>query len=535
MKNRKSLVFSVNRKNFMKNLIPLIICLLPLCWSCSSTSTDDTASLSGDGTSQYWNPSMKPFYHNVASGDPMADRVIIWTRVTPEETGPVEVHWQVASDPQMREVVREGRITTGEDRDYTVKVDVLALAPDTRYYYRFSALGADSPVGRTKTAPANGSDSVRFAVVSCSNFEAGYFNAFGRIAALEDLDAVLHLGDYIYEYEPGRYGDTTLGRLHLPAKEIVTLQDYRTRYSLYRLDEDFQRAHQMHPFVTIWDDHEISNNTYETGAENHQPDQEGDFQTRKEAARQAYFEWLPVREDGITRLYRHLNYGNLVDLIMLDERLAGRSPQVDSMSQPEYRSPDRSMLGKEQLDWFKEQLTASDATWKVIGNQVIFSDLDVSFRRPDRPRNMDAWDGYPAEKQEIIRFFKDQSIENVIFVSGDTHCSWAFEVPESIDAYRADSTATVAVEFGTTSISSPNWDEGLPRDTVLRAEQLITSAEYNPHLKFANLRDHGYLLLALTADEARGEWHYVESIREPTDVERVGAVFRVPAGTNELQ
>lgn len=519
----------------MKKLIPFLFCVLPMFWSCNSTGTDETSSISNDGTSKYWNPSLKPFYHNVASGDPLFDRVIIWTRVTPAEAGPVEVNWEVATDPQMRDVVREGKMTTSAERDYTVKVDVLALEPDTRYYYQFSALGADSPVGRTKTAPANGSDSVRFAVVSCSNFEAGYFNAFDRIAALEDLDAVLHLGDYIYEYEPGRYGDTTLGRFHLPPKEIVELQDYRTRYSQYRLDEDFQKVHQMHPFVTIWDDHEITNNSYETGAQNHQPDEEGDYQTRKQAARQAYYEWLPVRENGTSHLYRHLDFGNLVDLIMLDERLAGRSPQVDDMSQPDYDSPERSMLGKEQLAWFKEQLAASEATWKVIGNQVIFSDLDFSFRNPDRPRNMDAWDGYPAEKQEIIQFLKEQNIENVIFVTGDTHSSWAFEVPESIGAYREDSTATVAVEFGTTSITSANWNESRPDDAVIKAEQQLTSPEYNPHLKFANLRDHGYLLLSLQPGEARAEWRYVPDISKPTDAESVAKVLRVEKGTGELQ
>lgn len=521
----------------MYKTIVLPAFLFLLFFSCNQNVSDeaDAPPLPDDSTSQYWDAALKPFYHSVASGDPLPDRVIIWTRVTPEKVASINVSWRVATDEAMENVVQEGQTTTDKDRDFTVKVDVSGLEPNTGYYYQFSALGADSPVGRTKTAPANTVDSVRFAVVSCSNFEAGYFNAFADIARTEDLDAVIHLGDYIYEYAPGGYGDTTLGRFHLPAKEIVTLEDYRTRYSLYRLDDDFQAAHRMHPFITIWDDHEITNNSYETGAQNHQPDEEGDYQTRKSVARQAYYEWLPVREGENSHLYRELHFGNLVDLIMLDERLAGRSAQLDSISQPEYNSPERSMLGGQQLEWFKNQLAGSEATWKVIGNQVIFSELDFSWLRPNSPRNLDAWDGYPAEQQEIINFLKENNIENVVFITGDTHTSWAFEVPESIEAYKADSTATVAVEFGTTSITSANWDEGRPREEVLEYEKQITAPENNPHLKFTNLRDHGYLLLALSPEEARAQWHYVGTIREPSSETYVGEVIRVERGTEELQ
>jgi len=520
----------------MKSIIAFLpICLL-LLGSCNAPSSEVAGEtpLSDDGTSQYWEAAQKPFYHGVASGDPLAERVIIWTRVTPEHVREIPVSWQVATDPRLQNVVQSGETTTGPERDYTVKVDVGGLQPDTRYYYRFTALDAASPVGRTKTAPAGAADSLRLAIVSCSNFEAGYFNAFGRIAALDELDAVLHLGDYIYEYEPGRYGDTTLGRLHLPAKEIVELSDYRTRYSLYRLDPDFQRAHLMHPFITIWDDHEISNNAYREGAENHQPETEGDYQLRKSAARQAYYEWLPVRERDGQALYRRIPYGELADLIMLDERLAGRSAQADSITQPDYASAGRSMLGDEQLAWFREQLQQSTATWKIIGNQVIFSDLDMSFRRPNSPRNLDAWDGYPAEKQQIISFLQENDTDNVIFVTGDTHSSWAFEVPVSIEAYRQNPSSVVAVEFGTTSVSSSNYDEGAPVDTVLAVERAMADPRHNPHLKYVNLRDHGYLLLSLSPAEARAEWRYTDDLRTRNEQERIGEVVRVKAGQEEL-
>ena len=487
-----------------------------------------------DGTAQYWNADLAPFYHNVASGDPLHDAVIIWTRVTPEFAGTIDGNWSVATDEKMENTVKNGRFSTNAERDYTVKVDVQGLEPNSSYYYQFEALGKKSPIGRTRTAPRGNTDQVRFAVVSCSNFEAGYFNALGRVGELEGLDAVLHLGDYIYEYEVGRYGDTTLGRFHLPNKEIIELQDYRTRYSQYRLDKDFQKAHQMHPFITIWDDHEITNNSYQTGAENHQPDSEGDYDVRKSYARQAYYEWLPVRDNEGHHLYRSFKYGELVDLIMLDERLEGRSPQVDSMQQTDFRSQDRSMLGKEQLAWFKSQLSNSKAQWKVIGNQVIFSKLDISALGWRGVINTDAWDGYPFEQEDIIGFLKNNAIENVIFVTGDTHRAWAFEVPESIEAYKMDSTATVAVEFGATSITSANTDERVSRDTALLIEQMSMNPDFNPHMKYNNQRDHGYILLSINAASATAEFKVVESVKTQTKTEQVDKTISVKSGTHEL-
>lgn len=486
-----------------------------------------------DGTAQYWKDNQAPFYHAVASGDPTAEAVIIWTRVTPEFEGEIKGGWVLANDAQMQDIVQQGEFTTGPDRDYTVKIDVQGLDPDAYYFYQFSAFGKKSPIGRTKTAPADSTDQVKFAIVSCSNYEAGYFNAFGRIAEIEDLDAVLHLGDYIYEYAVGVYGDTTLGRLHLPNKELIALQDYRTRYSQYRLDPDFQRAHQMQPFITIWDDHEISNNAYQSGAQNHQPE-EGDYAVRKSAAKQAYYEWLPVRENQEDHLYRSFAYGDLVDLIMLDERLAGRYQQVDSVTQTDYNSPERSMLGKEQLAWFKEKLQNSKAQWKIIGNQVIFSNLDITAVGWKGLVNTDAWDGYPAEQQDIIRTLKDSAISNVIFVTGDTHRNWAFEVPESIEAYKNNPLATVAVEFGTTSISAPNADERASTEKVLEIEKQSMDPQFNPHLKYNNQRDHGYILLSIDATAAVAKFQVVESIRQPATGETTDKTAMVKSGSHQV-
>lgn len=278
-----------------------------------------------------YDPNLWPFYHGVASGDPLADRVIIWTRVTPQQDGPVSVSWRVATDPAMTDVVKNGSFTTNAARDYTVKVDVAGLDAGRTYYYSFESFGRTSTIGRTRTAPSGPVDHLRFAIVSCSNYQGGYFNAYGRLADRADLDAVIHLGDYIYEYEDGGYGyDPEVGRGHEPANEIISLSDYRVRYSFYRLDNDLQRVHQQHPFIAVWDDHEFANDAFKDGAENHSPATEGNWETRKQNAFKAYFEWMPIRENAVAnRIYRKLQYGDLVDLIMLDTRIEGREKDLE--------------------------------------------------------------------------------------------------------------------------------------------------------------------------------------------------------------
>jgi len=319
-----------------------------------------------DGTEAYFKDIQKPFYHGVASGDPLPDRVIIWTRVTPTRQKSVEVEWTVSTSANMSKPLKKGITQTDSTRDYTVKIDVTGLSPNTTYYYQFTALKGQSTVGRTKTTAASQSQGVKLAFVSCSNYEAGYYNGFARIAEREDLDAVVHLGDYIYEYGPGTYGDENLGttRQHMPRNEIITLSDYRTRYAQYRLDPDFKKVHQMHPFITIWDDHEFTNNVYQSGAQNHQAE-EGNFEKRKAIAKQVYFEWLPVREQNHESIYRTIPFGNLVDLIMLDERVEGRTSPVDSVQQANYQASNRSMLGATQLDWFK--IKSSFLHWILAG------------------------------------------------------------------------------------------------------------------------------------------------------------------------
>lgn len=486
----------------MKNLIQLLI-FLGFISSCQNSLPFN------EETSHLRDSELAPFYHGVASGDPLQDAVILWTRVTPEQQLPaIKIEWEISSTPDFEET-RAGSIETSPEKDYTVKIDVNNLESGKTYYYRFKALGNYSTVGKTKTASSSNSE-VKFGVVSCSNYEWGYFNAYTALAE-ENLDAIIHLGDYIYEYAPGRYGDTTLNRPSIPAKELISLKDYRTRYSQYRLDKDLQAAHASHPFINIWDDHEIANNSYKEGAQNHQDD-EGSYEVRKAAAKKAFYEWLPIREH--TNHYRKFSYGELADLVMLDERLAGRTFIADSLSDPTLQDTTRTMLGEEQLDWFTGQLLNSNARWKVIGNQVIFSYLNWGF--PSFNINLDSWDGYPHEQQKIANLIQENSIENVVFITGDTHSAWAFEVTnDPFKSYNPKtSEGAFAIEFGATSINSSNSNETTSDEEVIAHEEKITNSAINPHLKFSNMRDHGYLVLTLSEDKAEAEWKLLETTKE---------------------
>jgi alkaline phosphatase D len=481
----------------------------------------------------HFDSTMKPFYHGVASGDPMADRIIIWTRVTPEDSvSKIEVKWEIAETPDFASVYKSDTTSTTLAKDYTVKVDVDALKPGRIYYYRFSALGNTSIVGRTKTAPVDSRDSLKFAVVSCSNWEWGFFNAYEKISQREDVDAVIHLGDYIYEYGRGKYGDTTI-RKNLPPHEIVSLSDYRTRHSQYRLDKGLRLLSQQLPLIAIWDDHEVANNAYTGGAQNHQSDKEGDYLKRMAVARQAYYEWIPIREGG--KHYRSFSYGPLADLIMLDERLEGKTKPVDSLSDPNFNNADRSMLGADQLNWLESNLGKSKAIWKVIGNQVMFADIELSSVYPNMPRNLDSWDGYPAEKAKLKNFILDNKMKDILFLTGDTHTSWAIEVATDVKkTYNPKTSAgAFAVELGTTSVSSANDDEYKGVDTVKMMEKMLLSK--NPHIKYLNARDHGYLLLTLYPTQTKAEWFFMETIRQPETKEFLGAKYQVEKGSVRLK
>lgn len=459
------------------------------------------------------NQSATLFKYGIASGDPTYTSIILWTGIAENEKNLAdEMKWKISRSADMNSIVQSGTATLTNQSASTFKAKVTALEPGTSYYYQFSTKKYKSKVGTTSTM-SNNADQVRIGVVSCSNYEAGYFNAYESLAD-KSLDFVMHLGDYIYEYGPDTYGDKTLSRKHLPAKEILTLDDYRQRYGQYRMDPDLQLAHQKHPFIMIWDDHEISNDAYQTGAQNHQDD-EGDYMTRAAIAKQVYHEWMPTDVTANDPLYRQFSIGNLADVIMLDGRLEGRTQQLKTAG-PELAN--QSMLGAKQLDWFKNQLRSSTAKWKLIGNQVIFSPLNMA-RVRDQQFNMDAWDGYAGERDDIISYIDDNEISNVVIVAGDTHMSWAFEVPYEASAYK-DNYRPVAIEIGTPSITSSNLNERSPSEDVIMAEKMLQVS--NPHLKYVDGRNHGYTILTLKQESATVEWYYVSNLKTKSYVERLG-------------
>ncbi|MGP1722250.1 alkaline phosphatase D family protein [Shewanella frigidimarina] len=525
------------------------------------------------------------FLQGIASGDPAADAVILWTRVTPDVEGDITVSWEVATDSGFSQLVTNGQTITNKNRDYTVKVDAVGLEAGQQYFYRFKAGETVSEMGQTRTLPEGSVASVKLAVMSCANFPAGYFNVYEMAAQQNDLDAVVHLGDYLYEYARGEYASehaVELGREVLPAGELFLLDDYRTRYSQYRSDASLQKLHAKVPFITVWDDHEVANDTWKDGAENHN-DGEGDFDQRKQAALQAYFEWLPIRpwsEGNHEEIYRSFNYGNLVDLHMLDTRVLARDKQLEysqyidattgafnsSTFLADVTDTDRTLLGQTQLLWLQQTLLQSTAKWQVLGQQVLmgkmlmpaaiatqqmsipqFAELGglaqlagrvkasdptltaeelaylqanqakltpeviALLQLPAIPYNLDAWDGYAYEREVILATAKSLQ-HNLVVIAGDTHNAWASDLTDSDGDI-------VGIEFATSSVSSPGLEYylGLSDAEMPATEAAIVGLVAD--LKYANLKDRGYLLLTFTETEVRSDWQYVDTILDKTFVQ----------------
>lgn len=480
--------------------------------------------------------SMAPFYHGVASGDPLHDRVILWTRVSPRQHRQVQVQWAIATDATMKRVVQQGIVTTDSTRDYTVKVDATGLKPGKKYYYQFQAMGGKSMVGTTKTADTN-PKSLRFGFVSCSNYQAGFFHAYGLLAEQEELDAVVHLGDYIYEYPAKVYGDTALHRFHVPAHEVISVQDYRQRYNQYHLDSNLVKLRAKYPMINIWDDHEIANNANREGAANHNPNEEGTYEQRKKSAKTAFFEWLPVREQEGEHLYRAFDFGNLVQLIVLDERLERDRPPRN-IDKPRYHDSTRTMLGYKQRDWLLAKLK-QPYRWQVIGNQVVFGGVNIAFQKPDRPKYMDMWDGYPFEKQRIIRQLRDSASAQVLFVTGDFHSSVALDVTEDyLDKAKYDGESgkgAIASEWVVPSITAANYDYYMP---VAKAEEIAKIhqlPQYNPHIRYMDLTKHGFVVLQINKKEAVGQYFYIEDLAKPAAGGKAGPALKVKYGEAHMQ
>ena len=459
-------------------------------------------------------PVLYPFYHGVASGDPLSDRVILWTKVTDDTltVDSVQVDWRIATDTSMNNIVNSGAGYAKENVDWTYKVDATGLQPDTWYYYDFNSLGRYSLRGRTKTAPIGDIDSVRFAIVSCSNWEHGYFHAYKHLKDRNDFDCILHLGDYIYEYETGGFSANLSDRINDPTHEIITLEDYRLRYSHYRLDSDLRDLHQQFPFINIWDDHETANDSYIDGADNHDPGTEGSWADRKAGATQAYHEWLPIRSPNPTnaQIYRKFAWGELIDLHMLDTRLEARVLQDGGAA----NDPNRPLLGSTQLTWLTNNLQTSTARWNILGQQVMMAPLENGF---GGILNIDQWDGYTNERDQLYNMITTNNINNLVVLTGDIHTSWVNDIP--LGNYDGSScTGSLGVEFVTTSVTSTSF-------LTFDASWLIQIA--NPHNRYVETSKRGYLILDVNKTRIQGDYYYMNDVESPTPGEYYGTSYFV--------
>jgi alkaline phosphatase D len=462
---------------------------------------------------------LAPFYHGVASGDPLADRVIIWTRLSlPTPDTQAVLNWRIATDTLLQELVGSGVVTTNADRDFTVKVDVTGLQPNTWYYYQFNYQGSKSLTGRTRTLPEGPVDRLRLAVMSCSDYQNGYYHAYRDMAQRNQLDLAIHLGDYIYEYGAA---STLIDRLHEPAAEIITVADYRLRHSLYKLDPDLRALHQQLPVIAVWDDHETANNAWTDGAQNHQSATEGDWQTRKKAGKQVYMEWMPIRENAVApdQIYRRFQFGDLMSLYMLDTRLEGRNVQLMA-NDPQINNPDRTLISQEQFTWLTDGIRADSARWVVLGQQVMMAPLQAF----GVVLNTDQWDGYPAQRRRLYDFFEDEQVRNAVVLTGDIHTAWANDLP--LDNYvPATGDSSAAVEFVTTSVTSTNLSAPVSPAFI---------QGLNPHVKFVDLQGHGYFVLDLTVARAQAEFVIVSDIKVPNFTSQAGPVWATLHGSRRL-
>lgn len=505
------------------------------------------------------NASSGRFIHGVASGDPASDSVLIWTRVEPVGNGLELVGWEIADDPAFEKVVQNGSFSTDEHRDFTVKVVATDLKPGRVYYYRFSIDGESSRIGRTRTLPDGHIDALGLAIASCSNFAFGYFNAYDAIAADASVQFVLHLGDYIYEYGADGWGSEvaqSIGRVHEPANEIVSLQDYRERHAQYKRDPGSQRMHAMHPLMLVWDDHESTNNPWLGGAQNHQPESEGDWRDRRFASIRAYYEWMPIRDPqpGACRaqLWRNYVLGDLATLTTLESRHTARARQIDyadhaqniqtmadarRFEQQVLGAPNREMLSVQMKAFLAEALRESvgaDIPWRLIGNAIPMARMPVPDvaglgivnadpggdgvpgadsvltwkGRYGLPFYLDTWDGYPVAREEFYELCSNAGARDLVVLTGDSHSFWANQL------YSNDGTS-MGVEIGTAGISSPGdfVETGFDRLTAQRLDEAF--AEHVEEVRWTDNLHQGYVRLNLTHDHIEVTYVGVSTVLQP--------------------
>ena len=495
------------------------------------------------------------FNHGVASGDPLSDRVILWTRITPEKPGPVAVNLEISSNKNFTSVVFSKTLRTNSLSDYTIKYDFsiknILHSGDT-FFYRFNSQGSMSDVGKTKTLAAE-INKIKLGVFSCSNFPAGFFNAYQAAAEKSELDLWLHLGDYLYEYPMGGYGTTNaerLGRVPSPSHEMITLSDYRMRHAQYKLDEGSKALHKNAPLVAIWDDHEFANDTWKKGAENHSIDgSEGDFFSRRAAAIRAYHEWMPIREQQNKRkIFREFKVGKFIQLLMLDTRQFQRDRQIqpkDYLSESGFNqasfysdlnSTKRNLLGAEQLAWIKNKVSSENFDWTILGQQVLmtklkFPDLSKMLKKEDVPSflkpylkflglgipsNLDAWDGYPAERNKLYDVMQESNTD-FISLAGDTHNAWVSELTNS-------SGQKIGIELGAPSVSSPGITDAIKIDKKQFADEIV---EMNSELNWMDPEHRGYLTLEFKKDQMEAKFNFIKELQKVDSTISSTQIFQV--------
>lgn len=494
----------------------------------------------------------RPFRHGVASGDPQADRAILWTRVTVGGDS-TPVNWAVFADEALTEAVIGGEVTATAATDFTVKIDATGLAPATTYFYRFWAGGVDSPLGRFRTLPVGSPDRVRLGVATCGDYSRGLWNAYARLAE-QDVDLVLHLGDYIYET------DRDAVRAHQPPIDVVTLDDYRARYNSYRLEPELQALHAAHAMVWVWDDHETVDGTWREGADpnDHDPAVHGPIEVRQANALQAALEWLPIRSPDPAqpeRIYRDFAFGDLIDLFMLDTRRIGRDEVLAGNVQDdfftlsgEFANPERQILGAAQEAWLFDGLRRSTARWRLLGNQVVMSPLKI-VGAPNATglsiyANPDQWDGYDPARQRLLDVLETDAIGNVIVLTGDVHASLVFELTRDSNNPLVYDPVTgrgaQAAEFVAPSISSAGDPNLAPSSSGDLTDLLLAFGgdalrASNPHAKYYQGTRNGYLVVEIDPRQISVDFWTVPTVLELTSEQRRDARFIVSDGDPRIR
>lgn len=596
----------MKRRDFLRNSL-LAGATLPGLVACVGKDDGSTAtsgnqlvvsgsSLSRDEVDKLIAPSA--FRHGVASGDPDASRLILWTALSPAHADvtaiPVTLEYVLSPQRlnneadwatlfQQPSAIRQlGVFMALKARDWTVKIDLgntalydgirfaqgeMAALPAAHHvYYRFVAGSQTSRIGRGRTLPAGRVEQVRFAVASCANLPEGFFSVYDMISQQDDLDFVLHLGDYLYEYGEDEYGDGSAlvrdgqDRIPEPPSEMITQQDYVLRHAQYKRDRELQRLHAQFPMIAVWDDHEITNDSWRDGAENHTEGTEGEYAIRKGYAIRAYFNWMPLREqfsrqggslvpDAREVIYRRIRVGDLMDLIMLDTRIVGRDQQPSTPAlDPSRFDPERSLLGPDQRQWLQLQLLLAKnegARWTFLGQQIMFGQLNLV----ELPQiqllgqkllgnlvalNMDQWDGYVAERDRVREFVRAIGLENLVVLTGDIHTSWGMELYENPFVLAG---GVLEKPFGVELVAPSVTSPGFPAEVADLVSAAIPVA--NPHIRYSELKTHGYVLVNLTREHMVAEWRYAASITDPARIGEEDTAkarrFEVLAGSNRLQ